>query len=137
MSRATLGTGAIVLVAILAGCGGGGGSALPELETAYDVVRDARMVQIGEDVQRNPEYILEDYHEIVGVVQNPTEVTAYAVSVIVTVRSLAGEIVHEEPIDLGEIAPGEERSFEYRWYSEKDAEIDVRAVASEPPTVGE
>ena len=137
MKRLVYAASAIVLLGLLAGCGGDRAQALPELDTTYDVVRDSQMVQIGSDIQGNPEYILEDYHEISGIVHNPTQRVAYAVSVVVTVQSPDGEGLHEETIELGDIGPDEELPFGYRWYSEDDANLDARASASEPPAEGD
>jgi len=133
MRRLVLGMCAVALAGILAGCGGGSetAEAVPELTVSYEVTQDTRMTQIGVDVQGNAEYILEDYHELTGVVTNPSDVAAQLVQVAIAVRSTSDAILHEETIDVGEVPAGEERPFEYRWFSAEEAEFEVRAILGE------
>ncbi|MFC2078320.1 hypothetical protein ACFLTM_05895 [Candidatus Bipolaricaulota bacterium] len=135
MKRSVLAVCAIVLVGILVGCGGEGGNNEPSiaLNTVFEVTQNARMVQIGEDMSGNAEYQMKDYHEIAGVVENPSDAKAYAVQVVITVSSPDGDTLHEETIELGNVEAGAEKPFKYRWYTEDEVTLDARAVAGEPP----
>ena len=131
MKRLAVSVCAVLLAPIHVGCSGG--SALPNLETAYEVSEGSWMVQIGTDIRGHEEYVLEAYYEIAGVVRNPSKKVAYATQVIVAVRSPTGDLVHEEVLDIGEVEAGGERSFAYQWPSDEDVELDAHAVSSEPP----
>jgi len=137
MKRSMLAVCAIVLVGILVGCGGENDEPPIALNTVFEVTQNARMVQIGEDMSGNAEYQMKDYHEIAGVVENPSDAEAYAVQVVVTVSSAAGDTLHEETIDVGNVAAGGERAFKYRWYTADEVTLDAHAVAGEPPAGGD
>ena len=134
MKRLGAGVYAALLAAVLVGCGGG--NALPDLKTVYDVTEGSQMVQIGTDIRGHEEYALEAYYEISGLVENPSGRTAYAVQVIVSVRSSGNDLVHEETLTLGEIEAGGERPFAYQWSTEEDVTLDAHAVSSKPPSDG-
>jgi len=133
MKRSVLAVCAIVLVGILVGCGGENGEPPIALNTVFEVTQNARMVQVGEDMSGNAEYQMKDYREIAGVVENPSDAEAYAVQVVITVSSAAGDTLHEETIDVGNVSAGGERTFKYRWYTTDEVTLDAEAVASEPP----